>query len=437
LRVPLIKTATGDLDYVVELKYGGQIAMPRAFGQMTFPLMHTVNINVEMSQVRLHLPETAKWLDFGGSMRQVRDEQSLLAGFFAYKSKQVAQLLDVVRGEGDDFSKVRAYGNLKQLGMALHNYHETYRTLPQNEELQKEFDSNRAIVLQANQWLDEISVVPQQEVAGDNRTLLMFKCASQPVSRSKNVVTKLADNFDAGAAVAPSSGSGVNQFNLNWLRENSLQTFADDAEKSKKELERLDLLGAKGQPAKPVEAKEAANQAANTLGRKVAQDAKALQDGANQSRGYAEGMQPQAGQAGTDRVEQLFRYQQRLEQQLQVDNAPARDGAISFGFTQPPGQTESRITGGMGGGEFGGGQQAAGERTELARASEVAAAGLTSLDIEFPVRGREFLFVTPRGEIEIEARLVDADLGNRSLALGSLLVALAALAFVMRLRKRL
>ena len=46
-----------------------------------FPLIHTENIHVEESQVRLRLPETHRWFDFGGSMRLVEDEEELLAGF--------------------------------------------------------------------------------------------------------------------------------------------------------------------------------------------------------------------------------------------------------------------------------------------------------------------------------------------------------------------
>ena len=130
-------------------------------------------------------------------MRRVRDEQDLLAGFFAYKSKQVEQLLDVVRGEVDEFSKIRASNNLKQIGMSLNEYQDSYKSQIANVELQREFDNNWSLRKQAEQVIQQQAQAPQQQAAGDNRALLSFKCATQPLSRSKNVVTLLNGNFDA------------------------------------------------------------------------------------------------------------------------------------------------------------------------------------------------------------------------------------------------
>ena len=61
VRIPLIKTAEGDRDYPVVLKYGGQLSSLALLGQVAFPLIHTKNIHVELSRVRLRLPETQRW----------------------------------------------------------------------------------------------------------------------------------------------------------------------------------------------------------------------------------------------------------------------------------------------------------------------------------------------------------------------------------------
>ncbi|MCX5675809.1 MAG: hypothetical protein NTX87_12460, partial [Planctomycetota bacterium] len=75
VRIPLVKTAAGDLDYAVVLKYGGKLPPLAAMRlALEFPLIRTVNINVDLSQVQLHLPETAEWLYFRGSMRRVTEE---------------------------------------------------------------------------------------------------------------------------------------------------------------------------------------------------------------------------------------------------------------------------------------------------------------------------------------------------------------------------
>src|SRR4029079_3832677 len=72
VRVPLVKTARGDADYAVVLKYGGELGALDSLDQVDFPLIRTVNIHVERSQVELYVPETHRWFDFGGTMRLVR-----------------------------------------------------------------------------------------------------------------------------------------------------------------------------------------------------------------------------------------------------------------------------------------------------------------------------------------------------------------------------
>ena len=114
VRIPLIKTMTGDLDYEVALKFGGRMHMPNVVGQVTFPLVRTRNIQVEQSQVKLHLPTAYRWFDFGGTMRRVT-QGDLLADFLAYKTKQVHDLRRVISGSASEFSKARAASNLKQL----------------------------------------------------------------------------------------------------------------------------------------------------------------------------------------------------------------------------------------------------------------------------------------------------------------------------------
>ena len=71
VRIPLIKTARGDADYEVVLKYGGQLGQLGAISHVEFPLIHTVNIHVELSQVELDVPRrstgstsTARWGKF-------------------------------------------------------------------------------------------------------------------------------------------------------------------------------------------------------------------------------------------------------------------------------------------------------------------------------------------------------------------------------------
>ena len=89
VRIPLIKTAHGDADYPVMLKYGGQLGPLSAIDRVRFPLIRTVNIHVELSQVELYVPETFDWFNFGGTMRRVQNEGDLAAGWLAYNTRQI------------------------------------------------------------------------------------------------------------------------------------------------------------------------------------------------------------------------------------------------------------------------------------------------------------------------------------------------------------
>ena len=92
VRIPLIKTAEGDLDYPVVIKYGGTTSVPGLFSRVQFPLIHTLNINVELSQVRLRLPESFDWFNFHGTLGRVQSESDLQAGWLSYRTRQLTDL---------------------------------------------------------------------------------------------------------------------------------------------------------------------------------------------------------------------------------------------------------------------------------------------------------------------------------------------------------
>ena len=87
VRIPLIKTAPGDLSYDVVLKYGGKMPPLGTLGSVEFPLIHCENIRPDLSQVRLYVPEQYRWFDFGGTMRLVAEEADLQAGYVKFQTR--------------------------------------------------------------------------------------------------------------------------------------------------------------------------------------------------------------------------------------------------------------------------------------------------------------------------------------------------------------
>ncbi len=117
VRIPLVKTAPGELDYAVVLKYGGRTSPVGQFASVQFPLVRVLRIPVDLSQVRLHLPTTHDWFHFGGTMGQV-EEAEQAAGQVAYQTKVVDRLRKDMEST-NLYTKARAANNLKQLGRPL------------------------------------------------------------------------------------------------------------------------------------------------------------------------------------------------------------------------------------------------------------------------------------------------------------------------------
>ena len=221
VRIPLIKTAAGDADYPIVLTYGGQLPPLTALDRVVFPLIRTVNINVELSQVELFAPESFRWFDFGGTMRLVNDEGYLAAGLVEYNTKQIGVALQALQSE-DSYARARATNSLKSLQADAVRLKQSARDYLGNEELAQQLKRNTQVQqglenqlnspLEANQAVDEL----------DNRSRLGTFYRSQSGSRANDVVSQTAENF-APAAIQPPSGGEGQAINPLWLAKNKLQ----------------------------------------------------------------------------------------------------------------------------------------------------------------------------------------------------------------------
>jgi hypothetical protein len=198
-RIPLVKTAAGDLDYGVYVKYGGHLDSFRATSEVRFPLIRTVNVRAELSQVRLRLPDSLSWYGFGGSMGRVLTEADLNAGWLSFKTKQVEQLTEMLRKSTTQnaFSKARAATNLKQLGAELREQSQTFQSAsPQSVELRSQVMFNDVAIKQAEDLLAGQSVEGDKTDANDNRSAINKFYEVQGLQNSVNVVNSLGGNFD-------------------------------------------------------------------------------------------------------------------------------------------------------------------------------------------------------------------------------------------------
>lgn len=412
VRVPLIKTAEGELDFPVTLKYGGQLDAPSFLSQTVFPFIKTENINVELSQVRLRLPSNYRWYNFGGSLGMVESQSDLQAGWLSFRTKQIGELTDLIGGRSKIYSKVRAQNNLKQLGAALEQQNDAFLNAnpEQTVELKKQLDANYYALQQAQQQIEQFEVQTNDVQVTGNRDLLGGLYEAQQNGRAFNVLPEVGDNFTNTLGQASAKpGEGAGRFDNAWLSKNSLAN-----PESASGLGRLSK-GAPvqgpaevtiNQPNAPVAdpANQSGQQPAN-LGQQF------LPPGAKADRKSIDDAQQQI--QGNYR-QQAERYNQRLQQQNTY--------AERFGKMPIPQQSaslQSKVEGVATPGGAIGDRRGENDLPSISLGGVAAEVGsvpsngsgeasrpgyLASLDVQLPVRGDEFFFTTTGGDLKLTAQ---------------------------------
>ena len=239
VRIPLVKTAAGDLDYVLQLQYAGKMppldAMRAANSPVDFPLMHTVNVKVQQSQVRLYLPETHRWFDFGGTMNMVSEEADLAAGYVSYQNKQAERLKETMTS-AQSSGRLRAADNLKQLMTNFDMFQSRQEPSVSNESLEQEYARNANVLDEAEQQARQIETDAAQPAEYDNRWRLNTVFEGQKTTSPQNVVQDLGSNWERPEDGQPAATNQPADFNSGWFISNGLlnPSEARKLEESKK-----------------------------------------------------------------------------------------------------------------------------------------------------------------------------------------------------------
>lgn len=462
VRIPLVKTAAGDLDYPVVLTYGGKVPAFGAWSRVRFPFLKTTNINVELSRVRLRLPQTHRWLQFGGSLGRVEERAEYEASWLNYQTRRFQRLLDTLAsGESDALTRMRSQNNLKQLGLAVEKYRtEDLSRSNANPEFNRNYSALNSALEQSQQKVEQEATVQlelSRQLSVDNRDRLNEFFAQQDNQRASNVATQLGSNFmyvqPGPAKVASGTADGAGRFDVQWFDANGLQSTAP--------MNRVILNDAVANQSQPGKADAAQPQSAEQvealrgeLGKRLS--VQAGEQAAPQDRLRRGGKK----QVADEEVRQ--RYQQQLEAQVNSPNdAPASNTPALTPPTSAPKNAEresesrkwnvprdsrysnrgvtsnSGVAGGAQShgrpgaeGPLGDALQKAGGLADADDPFEYNAAGsaiqgqafLTSLDVDLPEGGVEYLFRTPRGDLEIQAYSLSAPLLERGIRLAIVLV---------------
>ncbi|MDR2761833.1 MAG: hypothetical protein LBB88_04455 [Planctomycetaceae bacterium] len=137
VRIPLIKTESGDLDYVVRIVYGGMSRGLRNFTSAEMPFLKVMNIPVGTSLLKLYLPDKYKYY-FSGNMQQVNKEQStsIIKKINDEYTQRIGLRLQQTMQDSNVYARQRAFENIKNFDLGQNSVYSS------GGEPQFQFDAN-------------------------------------------------------------------------------------------------------------------------------------------------------------------------------------------------------------------------------------------------------------------------------------------------------
>ncbi|MFO0943682.1 MAG: hypothetical protein U0930_23345 [Pirellulales bacterium] len=206
-RIPLVRTQLGDLDYEIRLIYAGKLSISRFWSSIQLPFVKSINVQPEQSQLRLHLPESFRWYRWEGTMGLVNDEQDLTAGWLSYRNDQLMGLSSLLsKKTSDEFSQSRAVENIKRLKDSVQQEIQSQQNKGvYNEKLQEQVGKNSIVLEEANKQL----IVEQNDlkIADDNRSTLgnLFMQQSNRRANGNNYLEQKSGDAKPGMSKSESS----------------------------------------------------------------------------------------------------------------------------------------------------------------------------------------------------------------------------------------
>jgi hypothetical protein len=238
IRIPLVKTESGDMDFIVRLVYAGELQKFSLWSRMDIPFIEVLNIPVSESLVRLNLPYRYEY-QFAGNLQRVRQEQeseTIRQVQSNYQRQQTDRLRQIAQSL-NPFASKRAKFNLKQIDMSsslsgsdkiissLDNYDTNTIGTGQNVYLGGQIVGNGSIIPfnETNKSAESQNVAPDETKISfeSNSATLSSNFYNQTNKFSGQLVQKkaLAINKTENQSAAINNSSS---FNSNWFTSNSL-----------------------------------------------------------------------------------------------------------------------------------------------------------------------------------------------------------------------
>ncbi|MBL8853866.1 MAG: hypothetical protein JNK57_07825 [Planctomycetaceae bacterium] len=98
--IPLLKSSELNLDYPIDLIYQGKIEAGSILREVSLPLAYTMDVESEVSHLRLYLSPDLRPLRFGGTMSRVNEERMLREEVLDYRVNQLSEFKKMI-GKGN------------------------------------------------------------------------------------------------------------------------------------------------------------------------------------------------------------------------------------------------------------------------------------------------------------------------------------------------
>ncbi|MDR2171987.1 MAG: hypothetical protein LBP59_17720 [Planctomycetaceae bacterium] len=222
VRIPLIKTESGDLDYVVRIVYGGAMRKLNNLSSAEMPFIKVMNVPVGTSLLKLYLPEKFRYL-FYGNMQQISRDQTttIIKQINDNYTQQINDRLQKTIKEDNVYAQQRALSNIAQNANI-------------NQELNANNFSNniaqsnqQATQTQVPQTIQQIPIDNQQENFNSNSATLRNQYESQSNTLSGQIVNQKSAaiqnniNFKGNNVKSPENNAipkTKSDFNEEWLK---------------------------------------------------------------------------------------------------------------------------------------------------------------------------------------------------------------------------
>ena len=413
VRIPLIKTADGDSDFLVEIKYGGSIGRLENLARLKFPFTRTKNINVASSNVKLNLPEDFDFWWFEGSLG-VSEEKKIEQAKSNYETALFSKLKQQASSSKSELVRQRAAQNLSLL----------------------DYESNEGAPPQ-------LTASPLAEVQVDNRDRFNKVLQGQKLAlfgNSGNISNSYGGNFGRTQKPVVQADASTTEFNEKWLDSNglvnpkvleqnkqNLRFNAPQFQYTQNDTKQRGGFAGGGGGFGGMNQQKGGQQAQREFQRQIADNLNVLQEQSQKAR-----------RGGNSKDAILRKYQSQLQKSERaqvISNLYAERDALTANdpndvpeFMPSENASPAQPGQGVAGGRFGNGRLGGGGFGGQAGPA-IASMQTGSLNINLNHRGQTFLFQTTSGELQLEVTVVSKSLQRRYANLVVLLITVGVMGF--------